>query len=265
MRKLFIRFLILVVILSGFSMTEQRCWASEKVDLAWPESDGARSEIFYNAYRDGHWLGKTQLTNDQYNNMHPKMAITVDDTVFLVWTALNGMENKLFYSIKTDGTWSYPKEIETGLKSSIAPSTTVDKKGTVWIAWAGYNGVADDVYVSFYKGTGWSKPQQVNPSNQVPDILPEISLLANGALAVTWQGYDGERYQHYQSIFQNKIWGKPILVPEDSRHPVGTQSAQADLLKGKSRKRTLKQKDIPLPESFHPIRRDKRLYDMKIR
>jgi hypothetical protein len=254
----FVAALLLLLAGDGF------CRTAPKADLAWPESDGNKAEIYYNAYRDGHWLGKMQITNNQYNNMHPKIVITADDTVFLVWTALNGMKNKLFYSMKTDGSWTYPKEIETGLKSSIGPSIVLDPKGTPWIAWAGYNGVADDIYVSFWNGTNWSKPQQVNPPDKVPDILPVISLSENKSLVVTWQGYDGERYQYYQSIRHNKAWGKPMLVPQDSIVATDTSSAKPNLLKAKN-KSTSEQIDIPLPESFHPIRRDERLYDLKIR
>lgn len=229
------------------------CQAAPKADLVWPESDGEKAEIFYNAYRDGRWTGKIQLTNNQYNNMHPEMAITTDDeTIFLVWTALNGRANKLFFSVKTGNSWTYPKEIETGLKSSIGPSIVLDAMDKPWVAWAGYNGVADDVYVSFWNGENWSKPQQVNPPDKVPDILPEISLSAEGLLQVSWQGYDGERYQYYQSTLQSGSWSKPLLIAEETA------------MKSKAMIKT-EGKNIPLPESFHPFRRDEQLYDFKIR
>lgn len=253
MQKKILKFWIVVAVLFFSALTNGMCYAAVKADLAWPESDGARTEIYYNAYRDGSWTGKTQITNNQYNNMHPEMAISDNGTVFLVWTALNGMQNKLFFSIKTSNNWTFPKEIETGLQSNIGPTIVLDTKGKPWIAWAGYDGVADDVYVSYWKEENWSKPQQVNPANKVPDILPEINLSADGLLQVTWQGYDGERYQYYQSTLQGEGWSEPLLLPENDAAMKSQAMAETS------------DNIVPLPESFHPIKQDERLYNFIIR
>ena len=155
-------------------------------DVAWSAFDGQRFEIYYTTVQNKASGEKIQITNDQYNNMHPSLAADGKGTIWLVWTAMNGENNKLFFTKKSNGSWSFPKEIETGLQSGIAPTITIGPDGKPWIAWAGFNGKNDDIYVSHWTGTTWGPAHRIHPANDVPDILPVISM-ENGSLTVTWQ------------------------------------------------------------------------------
>ncbi len=179
--------------------------AGNTTDLAWSQFDGQRFEIYFKVRHGSRWGETVQITNDQYNNMHPALAVSGRGEVWLVWTALNGEHNKLFYARKGKGQWSFPREIETGLASGIAPSITIGPGDRPWIAWAGYNGKNDDIYVSRWKGNSWSKPVRIHPANDVPDILPVISM-ENGRPTVTWQRYDGDRYVYVTSVWTGKRW-----------------------------------------------------------
>ncbi len=203
--------LAMTLLLAGLLMASPvpaRAAESETMDLAWSEFDGQRFEIYFKARRDSRWGETMQLTNDQYNNMHPNLAVTRRGEVWLVWTGLNGQHNKLFFSKREQGRWSFPREIETGLESSIAPSITIGPGDRPWIAWAGYNGKNDDIYVSRWDGRSWQKPIRIHPANDVPDILPVISI-ERGRPVVTWQHYDGDRYIYVTSVWTGKKWSAP--------------------------------------------------------
>jgi hypothetical protein len=227
----------------------QSVQAGEQIDLAWPEFDGNKTEIYYNQYVDGQWQGKAQVTNNEFNNLHPDMAV-IDGTVWMVWTALDGLNNKLYYAAKSDGRWGYPKEIETGLKSSIGPKITLVGT-TPWITWAGYNGVADDVYVSKWTGSEWTAPEQVNPANEVPDILPEIEVNDSGRLQVTWQAYDGDIYQYYVSERISGTWSEPVQLAEAPAKSSATEK--------------LAEKNISFPDDFAPVELNENVYNLLVR
>lgn len=192
-------------------------------DIAWSEFDGQRFEIYFAEMDNGQIHGKTQLTNDQFNNLHPSMVKRANGELWLAWTAMKGDTNKLFYSHLTNGSWSYPREIETGLQSSIAPFLGLDSKGTVWVTWAGFNGKNDDIYVSHWNGRSWISPVRIHPANDVPDILPELSL-EDGLLTVTWQTFDGDRYQYVRSSYDGRRWSEPFLVTEKKQEMIKTKS-----------------------------------------
>ena len=192
-------------------------------DIAWSEFDGQRFEIFCAEMNNGQVLNKTQITNDQFNNLHPSMIRRADGELWLAWTGMDGNVNRLFYARMTNGTWSYPKEIETGLQSAIAPFLGLDGKGTVWVTWAGFNGQNDDIYVSHWNGRNWTAPVRVHPANDVPDILPELSL-DEGLLTVTWQTFDGDRYQYVRSSFDGRTWSEPSRVTEEKQEKIKKKS-----------------------------------------
>ncbi len=176
------------------------------MDLAWSQFDGQRFEIYFKSRRNARWRESVQITNDRFNNMHPKLAVTRRGELWLVWTGLDGQHNRLFYARKEgNGQWSYPREIETGLESGIAPSIAIGPDGNPWIAWAGYNGRNDDIYVSRWNGRSWQKPVRIHPANDVPDILPVITM-DRGRPTVTWQRYDGDKYVHVTSTWNGRTW-----------------------------------------------------------
>ncbi len=195
---------LLLVFVSGFA----KLAAAAVTDVAWAQFDGERFEIFYGHLDQGHVVGKVQVTNDQYNNMHPSMIKRKNGEFWLAWTAMNGVNNKLFYSRLSKGSWSFPAEIKTDVQSAIAPSLAVDAQDILWAAWAGFNGRNDDVYVSQWQGNHWGTPMRVHPANVTPDILPALSLEGK-TLVVTWQGFDGSRYQYYRSAWNGRHWSTP--------------------------------------------------------
>jgi hypothetical protein len=191
-------------------------------EVAWSAFDGQRFEIYLAEMENGQVRNKIQITNDQFNNLHPSMVRRANGELWLAWTAMDNKVNKLFYAHKTDGSWTYPREIETGLQSSIAPFLGLDSKDTVWATWAGFNGKNDDIYVSHWTGRNWSAPVRIHPANDVPDILPELSL-ENGHLTVTWQTFDGDRYQYVQSVFNGHTWSEPLPITETKQENIQTK------------------------------------------
>lgn len=228
------------------------CHAAEHADLAWPELNGNHSDIYYNAYRKGKWTGKVRVSDPRYNNMHPEMAVVNDDSLFLVWTAVDGFRNKLFFAVKSKDGWGAAQEIETGMQSSIGPVIILDVAGIPWIAWAGNDGGLDEIFVSSWNGKNWSSPVQVNPSNEVPDILPEISLSVGGNLLVTWQKYDNYEYRYYQSELHDGRWNDPVLLQNEN---VLTKKAVVRKSHG----------NVPFPHSFNPLKNEENVYDFQVR
>jgi hypothetical protein len=76
----------------------------------------------------------------------------------------------------------------------------------VWLAWSGVQNHDDDIYFSRWQGVKWAKPALVHPDNNVPDILPQLSLSLEGKPLITWTSYNNGRYVYSLGEWNGRQW-----------------------------------------------------------
>ncbi len=210
------------------------CYAADKqVDAVWVEADGIRHEIFFSTFSEGTWSDPVQLTDDYFDNLHPVVDRDSHGKHWVFWTASDAGKLTLHYTSSTDDGWADIKEVPVELNSSIAPSVVIAADDVLWLAWAGNTGGQDDIYVTTLHNGEWGKAVMVHPENEVPDILPTITLDAAKQLSVRWKTFQNGAYVTVQSTWDGRKWSSPEQVE-------AVETTAADSLQA--------EKDIPVPE-----------------
>ena len=74
------------------------------------------------------------------------------------------------------------------------------------------DGRDDEIYYSRFTAGKWQKPLRIYAEdNQVPDILAQAMVNADGKPSVSWQSYDlaSNRYRNLRVDWSGKTWSKP--------------------------------------------------------
>ncbi len=210
--------IIFVSSLSMSSATVSNSDKAKKIDLVWAESDGLRHELYFTAQRNGNWIAPQKITDDNADNLHPCLDSGADGKIWLFWTAIEQGESEIHYTTNDNGEWLEPQVLPTELSSNIAPTVIVDDGGVPWVVWSANDGISnDEIYSTRFLDGKWQRPKQVNKSNEVPDVLPVISVDEIGTLMVNWEGYRSGKYVMLQSFWTGNGWGPEQIVGPESQ------------------------------------------------
>lgn len=190
----------------------------DKGDVVWSSEDGDAQQIYFSSYQSGKsaWSEPVKVTNDFYRNGHPVIDAGKNGKRVLVWTAGSGNDYIIRYAVGKDDTWSEPESIPSQLKENLAPSVVIDRSGATWVVWSANDGGQDEIYFSKYSEGGWTIPMRVNSGNDVPDILPVVTLNAKGKPQVTWQGYRHDDYVQLQSTWKGEAWSEEVELETEA-------------------------------------------------
>jgi hypothetical protein len=212
-------------------------WASGKttqttgasfVEVVWSQRDDSAHEAIYYADKkqDGIWSEPVKITNDRFINMHPVIANGEGGRKWVVWTATNQSGSFIHYSIFADGTWSSSHDISSPLASNIAPYIAVDSSNVAWVVWSGNDGTSnDEIYFSRFRTGKWDNPVRLNPANNVPDVLPQITFVNNNTPVVIWHGFRDGAYHRLQSTWNGVSWSKPAVISNSSELTITRKQA----------------------------------------
>lgn len=218
----------------GLCAAENNSAHNVQADVVWASSDGLREELYFATQREGKWSEPVKITDDNADNLHPCLDRGSDGKNWLVWTAIEQGGYEVRYAVEADGKWSDPQTLPTGLPSNIAPTVIVDVSDIPWVVWSGNNGITnDEIYYTRYIDGKWQKPQLVNVVNDVPDVLPVISVNQKGKYLVNWDGYRDGMYRKLQAVWNGNGWG-----PEKRVEPVSENMTIQQIA-------TEKQEDLP--------------------
>jgi hypothetical protein len=88
-----------------------------------------------------------------------------------------------------------PVEISpSGPGSQLALAAARLTDGRALLVWSGFDGRDDEIWASVGKGDAFSVPVRVGADDGVPDVTPDVTGVAGGAL-VAWSRFDGEGYR----------------------------------------------------------------------
>lgn len=191
----------------------------EKGDVVFSQQDGSNLQIYFSSCEnvEGGWSSPVKITNDSYINGHPVIDAGSDGKRWLVWTADTGSDYIVRYAFGKDNAWSEPASIPAQLNENLAPSVVVDRSGRTWVAWSANDGGLDEIYFSKYSENTWTTPMRVNRGNEVPDILPVLTLDEKGNPQVTWEGYRNGSYVKLRSIWDGEGWSDEVEVQATSQ------------------------------------------------
>lgn len=121
----------------------------------------------------------------------------------------------------SEGRWEAPVAISRpGPGSQLALTGAVLSDGSWLLAWSAFDGQDDEIVWSRRAPDGaWSPAQRVSAGNEVPDIVPALTAVGNGAL-LSWNRYDGEGYSLLLSRFSGGAWrDERAVAPAGSLYP----------------------------------------------
>jgi len=202
---------------AGAGGTTARAVTPSFVEAVWSQTDALGHAAIYYAGRkqDAPWSEPVKITNDQFDNLHPVLADGPDGRKWVVWSAVNQPDFFIHYSILADGVWSAPRAIPSDLSSNTAPFVAVDGSNVIWVVWSGNDGVSnDEIYFSRCRAGKWDGPVRLNPKNEVPDILPQITIAYGKPPVVTWLGFRNGDYHRLQSSYRGGAWSKPVEISD---------------------------------------------------
>ncbi len=182
----------------------------DKGDVVWSSGDADGQQVYFSTYKGGAWSEPVKVTNDAFRNGHPVIDAGKGGERMLVWTTALGGDYTVRFAVGKGDTWTEPASIPYQLKENLAPSVVFDNAGVAWVAWSANDGGQDEIYFSRYAEESWSIPMRINSGNEVPDILPVISLNAKGIPQVTWQGYRHDDYVQLLSTWNGESWSEEI-------------------------------------------------------
>ena len=231
--RLFFVFLFLSMVIICSSMAENstaQLPSGHDADVVWIEYDGIRHEVFFTTLHGGKWSPPFQVTDDYFDNLHPVIDRDKQGKRWLFWTASDDGELSLHYATYSDSEWSDIQDVPVELHSSIAPSVAVGRKNVLWLVWAGNTGNVDDIYWATLQEGEWSTAETLHEKDDVPDILPKISLTETGALQVVWKKFLNGRYQNVQSIRDGNKWSPHVVIENDDEAEIDILQKDQEIL-----------------------------------
>ena len=142
--------------------------------------------------RTGEAGAPSLAVRDGASGSTPALALGDDGLPAMAWLAKDGA---LIFSRFDGRRWSAPETVSpaSGLHRGI-PSLAVSRSATA-VAWAEAGGGGfEDIFYAMRENGRWRGPYRAHGENAVPDILPEARVGSNGALGLSWQSLDGDRY-----------------------------------------------------------------------
>ncbi len=181
-------------------------FAEMTASLAWSDDDGQQEQIYFSRYTDGFWHSPVQLTESDSLDYFPSTGQGENGTTWVVWSSKQNNSIVLMYSVESGNGWTEPAMIDSGMLSNTAVSLVVDEQNVPWIVWAGFDGNDDEVFWSRWEDGQWEQPERVTIANDVPDILPVLSMDVHGVMTVRWQSFNGEKYVAVSRSYVDGGW-----------------------------------------------------------
>ncbi|WP_028580364.1 hypothetical protein [Desulfogranum japonicum] len=182
------------VILSGQEIVAAAAGLSDYDAISvYSQEDESRYSIFLTIQKNGAWQTPVVLSDNDYLNIVPSLAVNDKGEIWVVWAVFHKGETSLYMKQYSNGAWSKEEKIETGQASSIAPSLIFDADNVLWLVWAGDDGQDDDIYFSRWNGANFEPPSRIT-DNEVPDVQPVLGLTDEGIPWVQWQFYGNDGY-----------------------------------------------------------------------
>lgn len=146
-------------------------------------------------------------------NFSPDFCFDSANIAWLTWAHYTEGRFQLWVKeMKSQSTWLVNSPF---FDSVCQPKITADITGKIWVFWSGKAKGKDNILSVYWDGNMWSAPSQLNKENDVPHILPDVGLDANGLPWVTWCSHDGQDYDIFYSSWNGHKWSEQERVTDN--------------------------------------------------
>ncbi|MDP8236746.1 MAG: GDSL-type esterase/lipase family protein [Candidatus Erginobacter occultus] len=165
--------------------------------------------ITFRICRQGTWEEADFPPAERFEgNYDPALALGPDGEVWVVWAAREvGEKPKIYFSRRRGAVWTEPRRINRGEDYwEMTPAIAVGPEGTVMAAWSGERDDNSAIYCARWEGEGFGRVEVVSSPERSPVLHPALAVATGGRALLFWQGWDGEYYRLFFSLYENGKW-----------------------------------------------------------
>lgn len=162
----------------------------------WAQSDGIRSDVWYNRYTPaGKWGSARRVENNNAGDAKdPQVGVDAEGVTVAVWSQSDGTTFDIWANryTPTEG-WGNPQRIEAdGEGDATEPDVAVGPDGSAVAVWTQFDGANDDVRSNRYTpGIGWGVAERIETIDAGSAEQPRVAIDREGNAVAVWQQFDG--------------------------------------------------------------------------
>ncbi len=188
------------------------CSLDEELWYAWLElTPGKGDQIWVGTRKNREWKLKTLITKDHREYKNPTLTADSQGQLWLSYEAREKNDWIVMAQPLTEGKPAGPaiRVSYEAARANINHAVAADSKGGLWFVWQVDKGGQFDVVANHVLRDGRREKFTVG-NLPAGDWHPCVTVDGAGNVYVGWDGYDGDSFNVYLRIRQDKQWG-PIL------------------------------------------------------
>jgi len=207
------------------------CDSSDNLHVAWYGKTSTRTtknQIRYMKYSSGAWSGITEITDENYNNYCPQIAVDGSDVIHLVWHG--GAGGEIRHNYYTSGAWQGITNITNETSAQTYPLLAIDSTNVVHVVWAGIDAGLGSSRIRYASWNGaWSGDTNLTDGNYA-SLLPSIAIDSNNYLHVVCYCKSATSTVLYQIgyILYNGSWQAETDLTSDATYSQYSPSIAVD-------------------------------------
>jgi len=160
--------------------------SSDNLYLVWQDQRLGNWDLYVLTSTDGiNWSNETRITDPNYNQTNPAMAIDSSDEVYIVYDDDQGGDKDIYIASSADNYVS-KTQISSAVYDQTTPDIAIDSADTVYVVWAdarGWNGKGKNPKYDIYgaaSNNSWTNVLIANENDQ--QLSPKIATEAAGTI-----------------------------------------------------------------------------------
>jgi hypothetical protein len=191
--------------------------------IAWSGGDTSSiKKMRVKSFENSVWSSTISLTDEEYDQQAPGLAIDKLNNVHLVWFGHSknaSPYNQIRYSVYNGTGWSSPLDLTNETVDQFIPNIAIDSANSVHVVWDGKNGSnINQIYYRKFNGSTWSTKTGIT-NESYRQYRPSIAIDGGDNIHVVWNGYITSsgylqiRYSKFESS-----WSSPTNITSGSVH-----------------------------------------------
>lgn len=181
--------------------------------VVWPQSDGARINIWASRFVSGIWETRRLVeTEDAGDADQVDVALDPAGNGVAVWRQLQGSRPDVWASSFVDGIWGAAGPIETNEdENAIAPRVALDGVGDGVAVWLQLAGASTDVWTNRYEGGAWGTAERLETLDGSANTA-RVALDSAGNGFAIWTQRDEDAFDIWVRRFEDGAWRSAEMI-----------------------------------------------------
>jgi hypothetical protein len=194
--------------------------------IVWTQLDGLNFRIFKSERTNGVWTNPYSLSDsispagtDAY---YPRAAINGNGDILITWHQFDGTSYQVFKSEKINGTWVNPTSLTANIctdgSNAYYPVAAMNDNNEALVVWEQTDGVNYQIFKSEKRNGIWKNPSSIKDDispDSTDAYYPQAAMNSTGDAIITWEQFDGFRYQTFFSRYTTGEWIHPASVSDN--------------------------------------------------